>query len=304
MNYYEHHLGDYAKDTAHLSIMEHGAYRLLLDRYYGTEAGIPADQVHRVARARSREEKAAVDAVLMEFFILHDGIWINNRAEREIAKYLENAPRMQEKRENEKERQKRARDKRKAMFKQLNDAGIHMPWNASTEQLQTQLNMMQSRTGNAPVTQPVTRDDTATQSPDPSTHININKSSSNLKSIGDEEKATLPPHRIGQLCIGFRKLGINTSPGVFAHPDWQPILERFDNEFILLVASQRKQSSPDRSFSAAYFLPVLTEIMNSPTKPTNGGLHAERANILEQLTGSNSQPDDDRTIDIESRVVG
>lgn len=86
MNYYERHLGDYAKDTAHLSMLEHGAYSLLLDRYYGTEAGIPESQAHRVARARSKEEKQAVDDVLAEFFILADGVWINQRAEEEIAK--------------------------------------------------------------------------------------------------------------------------------------------------------------------------------------------------------------------------
>lgn len=84
MNYYEHHLGDYAKDTAHLTMLEHGAYRLLLDRYYGTEQGIPADQAHRVARARSRDEKSAVDAVLGEFFTLIGGVWTNKRAEEEI----------------------------------------------------------------------------------------------------------------------------------------------------------------------------------------------------------------------------
>lgn len=86
MNYYERHLGDYAKDTAHLSMLEHGAYSLLLDRYYGTEAGIPSAQAHRVARARSKEEKQAVDDVLAEFFSLADGVWINQRAEEEIAK--------------------------------------------------------------------------------------------------------------------------------------------------------------------------------------------------------------------------
>lgn len=84
MNYYERHLGDYAKDTAHLSMLEHGAYNLLLDRYYGTEQGIPIDQAHRVARARSRDEKAAVDVVLNEFFTLTDGVWVNKRAEQEI----------------------------------------------------------------------------------------------------------------------------------------------------------------------------------------------------------------------------
>lgn len=86
MNYYEHHLGDYAKDTLHLSMLEHGAYRLLLDRYYATEKGIPADQAHRLARARTRDEREAVDAVLAEFFVLADGVWCNRRADEEVAK--------------------------------------------------------------------------------------------------------------------------------------------------------------------------------------------------------------------------
>jgi uncharacterized protein YdaU (DUF1376 family) len=84
MNYYERHLGDYARDTAHLSIMEHGAYTLLLDRVYATEQGIAKDQVYRLARARSKEEREAVDAVLAEFFVLNDGFWNNGRAVREI----------------------------------------------------------------------------------------------------------------------------------------------------------------------------------------------------------------------------
>lgn len=86
MNYYERHLGDYAKDAGHLSMLEHGAYGLLLDRYYSTEKGIPAEQAHRVARARSEEECRAVDVVLDEFFTLVDGVWINRRVEEEIAK--------------------------------------------------------------------------------------------------------------------------------------------------------------------------------------------------------------------------
>jgi len=86
MNYYERHLGDYARDTAHLSMMEHGAYNLLLDRYYATEQGIPADQVHRLARARTREERAAVDTVLQEFFALQEGVWTHKRADDELVK--------------------------------------------------------------------------------------------------------------------------------------------------------------------------------------------------------------------------
>lgn len=86
MNYWERHIGDYARDTAHLTMIEHGAYSLLLDRYYATERPIPADQVHRLARARTRDEKAAVDSVLAEFFVLIGGEWHHNRADREIEK--------------------------------------------------------------------------------------------------------------------------------------------------------------------------------------------------------------------------
>lgn len=86
MNYYERHLGDYARDTAHLTMLEHGAYGLLLDRYYATELPIPADQAYRLARARTKEERQAVDDVLSEFFRLVDGAWVNPRAELEIEK--------------------------------------------------------------------------------------------------------------------------------------------------------------------------------------------------------------------------
>jgi uncharacterized protein YdaU (DUF1376 family) len=87
VNYYERHLGDYAKDTGHLSMAEHGAYTLLLDRYYATEMPIPADLVYRVAHARSGGERACVDRVLAEFFVLVDGAYINKRAGLDIARY-------------------------------------------------------------------------------------------------------------------------------------------------------------------------------------------------------------------------
>ena len=67
-------------------MLEHGAYCLLLDRVYATESGIPADQAHRLARAKSKDERAAVDAVLAEFFTLDSGCWTNGRASREVAK--------------------------------------------------------------------------------------------------------------------------------------------------------------------------------------------------------------------------
>lgn len=44
MNFYKRHIGDYIKDAAHLSLLEHGVYARLMDVYYTREAGIPDGQ--------------------------------------------------------------------------------------------------------------------------------------------------------------------------------------------------------------------------------------------------------------------
>lgn len=89
MNFYPRHIGDYSRDASHLSILEHGVYTLLLDRYYATEKPIPANETYRIVRATTRQEKAAVDSVLREFFSLTDDGWQHKRVEEEIAKMLE-----------------------------------------------------------------------------------------------------------------------------------------------------------------------------------------------------------------------
>src|SRR5574340_1472937 len=87
MNFYKRHLGDYAKHAGHLSMLEHGAYTLLLDRYYTTERPIASRaEAYRCCRARTREERAAVDAVLEEFFACAGDEFANDRCDEEIAK--------------------------------------------------------------------------------------------------------------------------------------------------------------------------------------------------------------------------
>lgn len=88
MNYYPHHIGDYLKDTAHLSMIEDGAYRRLMDVYYAREAMIPLDlkQACRLVRASSKEDKEAVATVLEEFFTRTDDGWRHGRCEAEIEK--------------------------------------------------------------------------------------------------------------------------------------------------------------------------------------------------------------------------
>ena len=89
MNYVEHHFGDYARDTAHLSLLEHGAYRLLLDLYYVREKALPADvkDCCRLVRAASSVERKAVQTVLSEFFELTPDGWAHKRCNAEIARY-------------------------------------------------------------------------------------------------------------------------------------------------------------------------------------------------------------------------
>lgn len=88
MIYYRKYVGDYATATAHLSLIEHGAYTLLLDHYYSTERGLPNSwaTLHRIAHAQDKAEKAAVESVVREFFILDEptNLWRQKRADQQI----------------------------------------------------------------------------------------------------------------------------------------------------------------------------------------------------------------------------
>lgn len=85
MHFYQFHIGDYLKDTNHLTDDEDLAYRRLLDLYYDGEGPIP-DDIARVAR-RVRRAEADVLAVLTEFFELESDGWHSKRCDEEIAKY-------------------------------------------------------------------------------------------------------------------------------------------------------------------------------------------------------------------------
>jgi len=97
MNYYSQHIGDYRRDTAHLSLLEHGVYRQLLDMYYLSEEKISkeTDLVFRRLCARTEDEKNAVLNILKEFFTYDDG-WVHKRCESEIQAYKSKANRAKE----------------------------------------------------------------------------------------------------------------------------------------------------------------------------------------------------------------
>ena len=88
MNFYKRYLGDYQRDTGHLSMAEHGAYTLMLDVYYATERPLPRDRkaLYRLLRAIDAEDQAAVDSILGQFWTEIEDGWINPRASEEITK--------------------------------------------------------------------------------------------------------------------------------------------------------------------------------------------------------------------------
>lgn len=85
MHYYTHNFGDYSKDAGHLTTLQHGIYRLLMDAYYVTEQPIPVKKAARIARAPQED----VDVVLNDFFVMsEDGtVWRHKRIDAEIAAY-------------------------------------------------------------------------------------------------------------------------------------------------------------------------------------------------------------------------
>jgi uncharacterized protein YdaU (DUF1376 family) len=167
MNYYEHHLGDYAEATAHLTFVEDAAYSRLLRKYYSTEAPIPSDlqAAQRLVAARTKEEREAVQVVLEEFFDLREDGWHNKRADEVIAAYLEKQIDSGAKRENEAERQRRHRARRRELFEALRSHGQVPKFDTPTSDLERMLSRVTGTDSHASPVTPVTRDATATHSP-------------------------------------------------------------------------------------------------------------------------------------------
>lgn len=91
MHYYQYNIADYRKDTTHLSLLEHGCYRQLLDQYYLDEKPLPADEdkLFRLFNARTEDEKQAMRNVLLDFWTKTEGGYVQGRSDREIQTYKE-----------------------------------------------------------------------------------------------------------------------------------------------------------------------------------------------------------------------
>ncbi|CEL30240.1 hypothetical protein SRM1_03598 [Pseudomonas fluorescens] len=87
MHYFKRNIGDYHKKAGRLTMLEHGAYTLLLDACYDRERFPTLEEAIDWCWARNKEEIDAVELVLRKFFELVDGVYIQARIQDEVAAY-------------------------------------------------------------------------------------------------------------------------------------------------------------------------------------------------------------------------
>jgi uncharacterized protein YdaU (DUF1376 family) len=88
MHYYKRNLGDYAKKCGRLSMLQHGAYTLLLDSCYDRESFPTLEEAIDWTWASTEAEIEAVKFVLSRFFVLQDdGRYIQDRVLAELLDY-------------------------------------------------------------------------------------------------------------------------------------------------------------------------------------------------------------------------
>lgn len=111
MHYYKKNIGDYHKKAGRLSMLEHGAYTLLLDACYDREQFPTLEEAIDWTWARSEAEIDAVKFVLSKFFSLEDGIYVQNRIKEELESYTQKALKNSEiAREREEKRRNQTRN--------------------------------------------------------------------------------------------------------------------------------------------------------------------------------------------------
>jgi uncharacterized protein YdaU (DUF1376 family) len=91
MHFYKFHVGDYRKKTHHLTLLEHGIYRSLLDTYYLTENPLDGDtgKLMRSHGVRAPEEIQAFKNVLDDFFYLKDNEFHHDSCNEQLNKIYE-----------------------------------------------------------------------------------------------------------------------------------------------------------------------------------------------------------------------
>lgn len=114
MHYYQHHIGDFIKDTANLNDHQVATYMRMLWGYYSDEQPF-ADDCEGIAFAYRSDEKT-VSLLLKHYFVLGEDGWRHSRCDKEIASYKGKA--------------EKARDSANARWKNANALPTHSECNA------------------------------------------------------------------------------------------------------------------------------------------------------------------------------
>jgi uncharacterized phage protein (TIGR02220 family) len=87
MHYYKRNIGDYHKKAGRLSMLQHGAYNLLIDSCYDREKFPTLEEAIEWTWASTTEEIEAVEFVLKRFFVLNGDVYEQDRILEEVEKY-------------------------------------------------------------------------------------------------------------------------------------------------------------------------------------------------------------------------
>jgi uncharacterized protein YdaU (DUF1376 family) len=89
MHYYQHHIGDFIKDTSFLTNEEIGIYLKLIWLYYDSEKPLPNNLFELGMKTGTRDNTEMLSGLLEMFFSFHsvEDCWHHNRCDKEIAHY-------------------------------------------------------------------------------------------------------------------------------------------------------------------------------------------------------------------------
>lgn len=269
MNYYEHHLGDYVRDTAHLSMLEDAAYRRLLDAYYIRERPLPCslDECCKLARAYSDQEREAVA------YVLQDDGYHNRRADAEIARYRDKQVKAR--------RSAQARwSKRAACDGNAHQTPVHLIPRVCTSSSTTRARKAVADDRPAP----------ASASPKP---------------VASPPAADPIHARAVELAVLLRKHGAALQA---ADPRVRSWAERGVTDAQALMAlqtakRQRRARGSPQPINAGYLDAILQSQDAADSRPTaRRSIHDERAEVIAVLTGRRRAEGSARIIDITPAV--
>jgi len=139
MHYYPHNISDFDAATRHLTRVERSVYRDAIERYYDTEEALTIDTnaLEKRLLCVSDEEKAALKAILVEFFIHTDAGYCHARCELEIEKYRSNTSAKARAGKASAEARKKTPSKKKSTLNTRSTHVQHMSNTRSTHEQQT-----------------------------------------------------------------------------------------------------------------------------------------------------------------------